>query len=71
MKDLIFKNVSFSYEGRHLGVSREEVERRVDEIAARDLSMSPSFEQITRMPGGAFAGRRRLDGLLLHSGMGW
>ena len=41
------------------------------DVAARGLSMSPSFEQTTRMLDRAFAGRRRLGGLILHSGMGW
>jgi transposase InsO family protein len=41
------------------------------DIVAWDLSMSPNFEQITRMLDRAFAGRRRLDGLVLHSDMGW
>lgn len=41
------------------------------DIVAYDLSLSPNFEQTTRMLDEAFNKFPNLDGLVLHSDMGW
>lgn len=41
------------------------------DIVAYDLSLSPNFEQTTRMLNEAFNKFPNLDGLVLHSDMGW
>jgi len=41
------------------------------EIISWDLSLSPNYEQITKMLNQAFKKHKHLEGLIMHSDMGW
>ena len=42
-----------------------------NEIISYDLSLSPNYEQITRMVSRAFESHPDLEGLIFHSDQGW